>query len=339
MYKVGFVEGHLFDDERNDWSGTGPRPIGWTAWYPAAPGARESTHLLGPPDRPLFIVGQTAEGAPMEPSVGTWPVVLISHGTGGSAAGMGWLGCRLAARGYVGIAVNHHGNTAGEPYLPEGFLCWWERARDLTLALDRLSRDGPLAGRLDESRAFAAGFSLGGYTALALIGAVTDMRLFEAWTKQQPGPLGPREFPDIADHIHRLLTSNPEFRRSRQRQGESFNDDRVKAVFACAPAPPVRAFTEASLKGIKVPVGMIVGGGDAEAPHRDCAVWLHRRLPDSRLTVLGDEVGHYVFLCEATEAGRALETDICADAPGVDRRAIHDQAADLALNLFREATG
>ena len=115
MYKVGYVDGRFFDDERNDWAGTGPRPIGWTAWYPADPGARERTHLLGPPDRPLFVMGQTAEEAPMEPGVESWPVVLISHGTGGSAAGMGWLGCRLAARGYVVLGVDHHGNTAGEP--------------------------------------------------------------------------------------------------------------------------------------------------------------------------------------------------------------------------------
>lgn len=305
--------------------------------YPADSDARESTRFLGPPDRPLFVMGQTAHRAPMEPGVKTWPVVLISHGTGGSAAGMGWLGCRLAGRGYVGIAVDHHGNTAGEPYLPEGFLCWWERARDLTLALDRLSRDGPLAGRLDETRAFAAGFSLGGYTALALAGAITDMRLFESWMKQQPGPVGPREFPDIADHIERLLATSPEFRRSQARQGESYLDDRVKAVFACAPAPPVRAFTEASLKGIEIPVGMIVGAGDVETPHEHCAAWLERLLADSRLTLLGPEVGHYVFLCVTTEAGRALDPEICVDAPGVDRRAIHDQAARLALDLFRRA--
>jgi len=337
VYKVGHVEGRFLDDERNDWSGAGPRPIGWTAWYPADPGAQERTHLLGPPDRPLFVMGQTAEGAPIEPGLETWPVVLISHGTGGSAAGMGWLGCRLAARGYVGIAVDHHGNTAGEPYLPEGFLCWWERARDLSLALDRLSRDGPLAGRLDETQTFAAGFSLGGYTALALAGAITDMRLFETWMKQQPGPVGPREFPDIADHIGRLRATSPEFRRSQARRGENYRDDRVKAVFACAPAPPVRAFTEDSLKRIGIPVGMVVGAGDVETPQEECAAWLQRRLAVSRLTLLGPNVGHYVFLCEATDGGKALEPEICVDAPGVDRRAVHDQAAALAVELFREA--
>ncbi len=337
MCKVGFIDGRFFDDERNDWSGAGPRPVSCAAWYPADPEAPERIHLLGPPGRPLFVMGQTAGRAPMDARVETAPVVLISHGTGGSAAGMGWLGCRLAAEGYVGIAVDHHGNTAGEPYLAEGFLCWWERARDLTVALDRLSWDGPLAGRLDETRAFAAGFSLGGYTVLALAGAITDMRHFEAWMKRQPGPVGPREFPDIADHIDRLLAGSPVFRRSQTRQGESYLDDRVKAVFACAPAPPVRAFTEASLKGIEVPVGMIVGGGDREAPHEAGATWLDRQLADSRLTLLGPDVGHYVFLCEATEAGKALEPEICVDAPSVDRRTIHDQAAALAIDLFRGA--
>jgi hypothetical protein len=47
---------------------------------------------------------------------------ILSYGTGGSAEGMGWLGQRLACLGYICIGVNHHGNTAIEPYRAEG-LC------------------------------------------------------------------------------------------------------------------------------------------------------------------------------------------------------------------------
>ena len=52
------------------------------------------------------------------------------------ALGMEWLGRRLAQRGFIALAVNHHGNTGLEVYRAEGFLCLWERARDLSALLD-----------------------------------------------------------------------------------------------------------------------------------------------------------------------------------------------------------
>ena len=81
----------------------------------------------------------------------------------------------------------------------------------------------------------------------------------------------------------------------------------------------------------------MVGQGDREAPHEACALWLVRQNPAFQLELFGRDVGHYVFLCEATEIGRCDEPVICADGPGVDRRAIHDQAAAMAERLFKSA--
>lgn len=329
MHKVGFIEGCSADAERGSWSGDGPRPLIWSAWYPAA--VAEAATRVGAAGSPLFVMGAVAAGAPLSGAPERWPVVLLSHGTGGNGAGIGWLGCRLAAAGYIAIAVSHHGNTTAEPYRPEGFLCWWERARDLSVVLDRLAADGPFAGRLDVERVFAAGFSLGGYTILAL----ADLTLFERWRSSRGAPGGPREFPDIGCHIPSLLAESAEFRASQARHGLSYRDARVKAVVALAPAPTVRAFTIDSLRAIRLPVRMLVGQADTEAPAETCASWLAAFLPNCELTLLGPHVGHYVFLCEATEIGRTTEPAICTDASGVDRRAIHEQAADAAIALFR----
>jgi predicted dienelactone hydrolase len=335
MFKVGFIEGLCADEQRRSWSGDAARPLSWSAWYPAADTAREETKLIGPPGQALFMMGKVAPGAPLNHAAERWPVVLVSHGTGGSGSGMGWLGCRLGAAGFVAIAVNHHGNTAAEPYRPEGFLCWWERARDLSVSLDRLAGDGPFAARLDMSRVFAAGFSLGGYTVLALAGAITDMTLFEQWASRRGGRQGPREFPDLADHIPSLLATSAEFRASQARHGRSYRDLRVKAVVALAPAPPVRAFTADSLKAMRLPVRMMVGRADQEAPAEYCASWVAGLLPNCQLALLGSDAGHYVFLCEATEIGKAAESTICVDGPDIDRRVIHDQAAEMTIRLFR----
>jgi len=97
--------------------------------------------------------------------------VLLSHGTGGSAVQMAWLGMELARHGYIAVAVNHPGNNATEPYTAEGFALWWERATDLSEVLDGMLADATFGARIDARRVGAAGFSMGGYTVLELAGA------------------------------------------------------------------------------------------------------------------------------------------------------------------------
>ena len=203
------MEGNFYDDERTDWSDASPRPLRYTCWYPTDSPQEETEILLGPPGQPLFRMGCAIVAAPLSAASTQYPVVLVSHGTGGSADGMGWLGCRLAARGYVALGISHHGNTVLEPYLPQGFLCWWERAEDLSVGLDQLLEHPSFRDRLDTSRVFAAGFSLGGYTVMALAGALTNLDLFTQFITANPGSArnGPKEFPDLSDHIDGLLES------------------------------------------------------------------------------------------------------------------------------------
>lgn len=330
MFKVGFRQGAMSDPARRNWADDGPRPIRWSAWYPADPASTERPVLL-PPHHRLFHMGRVARDAGLADRRDAWPVVLISHGTGGSAGSLGWLAGALAAAGHVVIGVDHHGNTASGPYRAEGFLCWWERPRDLSVALDGLAAQGPFAGRLDLGRVTAAGFSLGGYAVLSLLGAITSMPLFRAWAVTQPLSKGPREFPDLADRIDQLFEASPVFRASWERQSASMLDRRVKAVLSCAPAPTVRGFTPESLRAITRPVTIVVGGADREAPAEQCAQWLHAHVPGSTLHMLGPEVGHYVFLGEGTALGRAEEPALWVDPPGVDRRAVQAHVAALAV--------
>ena len=285
-------------------------------------------------------MGPVAENAALSSAQNQWPVVLLSHGTGGSAQGLCWLGTHLAAKGFVVIGVSHHGNTAVEPYLPEGFLCWWERARDLTVILDLLSKHGPFAYCLDLNNVFAAGFSLGGCTVLQLAGAVTSLKLFEDWliTLGEPHD-GPREFPDLASRIPELRAKSMQYRQSVERHSDSYFDPRIKAVVALAPAPPVRSFTPESVAKIVVPMTIIVGQNDVEAPHKQCALWLKENNPSFQIELLGSDVGHHIFLPVATDIGKALEPDICCDPVGVDRVAIHGSVAAIVETWFNKASG
>lgn len=71
-----------------------------------------------------------------------------------------------------------------------------------------------------------------------------------------------------------------------------------------------------------------------ETPSSEVFAENHERLKASTLDPLAAEAGHYVFVPEATEAGRAANPDYCIDAPGVDRRSAHQHVAALAAELF-----
>jgi len=105
-------------------------------WYPAAAGSVESEWYVG-----VFRFGRNALEAPFA-DTRRHPLIVLSHGTGGSAAQLSWLAGALVNTGFVVAAVNHHGNTATEDTAwPQGFVLPAERARDLIVLIDRLLAD------------------------------------------------------------------------------------------------------------------------------------------------------------------------------------------------------
>lgn len=104
-----------------------------------------------------------------KPVPGQHPVVLLSHGWGGSYARMAWLSAGLVSRGAIVVAVNHPNSTTSDMDFDTAFN-HWTRAEDLSIALDYVLQDDTFAPLIDEARIYATGFSYGGWTALSLAG-------------------------------------------------------------------------------------------------------------------------------------------------------------------------
>jgi predicted dienelactone hydrolase len=328
--KVGIRTLRFHDTKRRNWENTGPRPILTDVWYPATDEARETDTMIGPSDAPLFKVGRAARDA--EPIAGAYPIILLSHGSGGSALQMGWLGSFLARNGYIAAGVNHHGNTALEPFTAEGFLLWWERARDLSVALDLLVEDPLFGPHIDIQRAGAAGFSLGGYTVIALAGGVVDLGALRDFYRNSARDLLrdiSQEVPD-GPTLHALVDDLLEHDESHKR---SYLDPRVRCVFALAPALAV-AFTPEGLLAVKTPVKIVVGEADTITPPKSNAARFAQLIPDAELTILDGQVAHYTFLGEGTKIGKETHPALCLDAPGLDRGAIHRKVGALAIEYF-----
>lgn len=124
---------------------------------------------------------------------GPWPVIIVSHGLGGSRDGYEYLGRHWAGHGYVSVHLQHLGsdtavwkgkaNPMQAMRVAVGDITnAMHRPVDVSFAIDRLVEmskgDGPLAGRLDLARVGMAGHSFGAWTTLAVAGLGARRPLF-----------------------------------------------------------------------------------------------------------------------------------------------------------------
>jgi dienelactone hydrolase len=112
------------------------------------------------------------------------PLVVFSHGIGGSRMGYSYLGRHWASQGYASLHLQHVGSDrsiwGGNPFETlfrlQGAAQDAEavaRVRDLSFALDQLLRSD-LAPRIDGTRIVAAGHSYGANTTLLAAGATVQ---------------------------------------------------------------------------------------------------------------------------------------------------------------------
>lgn len=325
---VGFRRGACVDPHRLNWDGTARRPLVWTAWYPADESWAADERL----EKSWFRKEAVAFNAPVAPSQHVLPIVVLSHGSGATGDALEWLGFRLAQRGFIALAVDHHGHTGSEPYRAEGFLCMWERASDLSAIIDDPSWRRSL-GIETVDQVFAAGFSAGAYTALLLAGARVAFSQFEPGNPVKSPVRGPREFPNLVDELPKLY-ENPGFRKSWDRRRSDFSDPRIRAVVAIAPGRSVLGFSQESLQAINRPVYLIGGDGDTVAPPEQCCAWLSNNIPVCRSEIVSGGVGHYTFLPEGSAIGQEAAPELFRDNEGLDRTSVHDEIAGKAAEFF-----
>ena len=240
---------------------------------------------------------------------GRLPVVVLSHGSGGTPWTLRDLGLHLAWNGFVAVLPEHIGNSRSDNSLegtPDNLL---NRPRHVSLALDAAAAEPLLAGHALPDRAGIVGLSMGGYTALACAGG-------RPWA-------GPREAPG-----------------GRPIPLDASRDARVRALVLLAPATPW-FMAEGALAEVRVPILMRSGSEDAITPAWHAEI-VHRGVGAPFL--IDHEVvagaGHFSFMSpfppEMTHAGFPPSQD----PPGFDRKAYAPRLhADVAAFLRRTLSG
>ncbi|MDB9448101.1 alpha/beta hydrolase [Anabaena sp. CS-542/02] len=117
------------------------------------------------------------------------PLVVISHGFGANRQFLSYLAHHLASHGITVAAIEHPGSNSvaisrAENYMNLAQLLpateFIERPKDVSFLLNELEKlntqSGQLQGKLNTNQVTVIGHSLGGYTALALVGGEVNLK-------------------------------------------------------------------------------------------------------------------------------------------------------------------
>lgn len=292
---------------------------GIAIWYPDG----------GRGDQAVFAENAVFHGVEVshwaEVAEGSYPIVLFSHGMGGTLRAQAWLAKGLVARGAVVVSVNHPNTTWGDFDMADG-VRHWTRAQDLQVALDRLLDDPSFAGKLDTSRVMAAGFSFGGWTALS-IGGVTGNLAGSVATCEEHGATMSACDVLLSDRVN-MAGMDP------QLWNASYADPRVTHVAAIDPGF-VWGLDAANVSGVDAQVTMIgFGAGEDRMSATDFdASGLADLLPEARIERIAPGF-HFTAMPLCKPEGEAILRDdaddpVCTDPVGTNRAAVHQKVIDI----------
>ena len=335
IYKVGVVNRQFTPPDPYDWRGAKTHALVTDIWYPADSASAEQPQWIGNPDAPFASAGKAARDAKPLATPQKFPLILLSHGIGGSSYMMAWLGSALASHGFIAAAVNHPGNNALEDYTLPGAIFWGQRAHDLSTLLDLLLADATFGPLIDPKRVGAAGFSLGGLTVIELAGGIAEFSRYQEFCKSPKADgmcTDTIEYPGLLAKVTALAKTDPAIQAAFAENSKSHRDPRIRAIFAMAPALGP-AFDLASLAKISIPVQIVGGAVDTTVPPDSSAKSFAAHIPGAQLTIF-QAVGHYTFLATCAELGDRTQPRLCIDQAGILRDEIHAQTATMAYHFF-----
>ena len=233
---------------------------------------------------------EVARDAP--PADGSFPLLVLSHGNGGSPLLYRDLATHLARGGYIVVAPKHPGNSVGDNALADAAANLVNRPRHVGLCLDAVLADPLLRSRVAPRAIGAIGHSMGAYSVLCAAGA-------QPWNRERT-PIPVR------------------------------HDERLRALVLLAPAGEFFGVPEGAVPGaldqVTQPLLILAAEQDPVTPNWQ-AKMLRDGVPDParvQLRIVPGS-GHFSFLGVFPPQMRRVDFAPSQDPPGFDREAFQRQ--------------
>jgi predicted dienelactone hydrolase len=243
------------------------------------------------------------------------PLIVVSHGRRGNFLGHIDTAQALADAGFIVAAINHPGDTGSDLSRTDDLSVYVSRPNDIKRLIDFMVGASAVASSVDRERIGLFGFSRGGYTALAVIGANPDWSIVTQLCQQS------------TTHVCEQI-------RAKEFPAQPVtHDPRIKAAVIADPLTVF--FTPDSFAAVGIPVQLWASelGGDGVLPHT--ADIVDKNLPSKHEYHVIPNAGHFAFLAPCPPALAKEVPQICVDANGFDRAAFHRQFNADMLAFFR----
>nr|WP_255703267.1 alpha/beta fold hydrolase [Lysobacter sp. GX 14042] len=245
------------------------------------------------------------------------PLVVISHGQGGTLMGHHDTATALADAGFVVVTFNHPGDSFGDDSAAQQVGIFESRPRDASRVVSFMLEGWRSRRQLDPEAIGVFGFSRGGYTALALAGATPSVaaageRLCARWWSL------------VMPLCRGIRIGEPTL--------EPVADPRIRAAVV---VDPLNLFDAAGLRTVRVPVQLWAseqGGDGVEFEHIEA---IRTALPAAPEYHLARGAGHFAYLAPCTPRLAETAPGICEDPDGFDRLAWHRTLNAAVVAFFR----
>jgi predicted dienelactone hydrolase len=257
-------------------------------------------------------------------------LILLSHGNAGTEFGHSVLAQALARNGYLVAALRHPGDNWQDRSLleksPERYFD--ERPRQASRVIDAILADPAWKARIATDsqgpRVGALGHSAGGYTVLALAGAVPDL------SRMRKHCLAEASEDPIFCGMGRSGVAMPPLPAATP----SLKDERVRAIVALAPTGVL--LTAESLATVRSATMIYEAELDRFLVPRFHAEWVAKNLPAPNLHRVPN-AWHFAFMDTPSMSLPSPDGDVAANPPGFDRGAFLSQLAVEITAFFEKS--
>jgi len=303
------------------------RPLKTEIWYPVNDTTRVNLSKNYP-----FILPPTSKDAKFIND--TFPLIILSHGTGGNRISQMWLASELSSMGYIVAAVDHWGNTLDNK-IPLNFVKIWDRPLDISFVLDEILSDNFLKDKIDHSKIGMIGFSLGGFTAIALAGGEINYNSLKDFSKTDEGEIEFTipELGNVAEFLSEKIVAegNADFRHLK--------DNRISTFVALAPALGQGFESLDQFKNLENEILIMGAQNDERTPVNTNARHYNKLIKQSTYIELEGKIGHYIFMNAAKRKLKRNAPLIFKDDKSVNRLLVHENVSKIILDFLNTEFG